>query len=138
MSNERDLSEDVVAELVSAAIAARKHAYAPFSKFYVGAAVLGDDGRVYAGVNVENSSYGATICAERIAAGAAITAGAKSLRAVAIATPSVAGPCGVCRQFLYEFGPTMRVLLIDSDSGEVRRDVSLSELLPDGFILRED
>ncbi|MEN0109655.1 MAG: cytidine deaminase [Planctomycetota bacterium] len=138
METQEQLTEKIVAELVTAAIAARKNAYAPFSRFRVGAAVLADDGQVHPGVNVESSSYGLTICAERIAAGAAVTAGAKAIVAVAVATPGAASPCGACRQFLYEFGPSMRVFLVDSDSGEIKRDVALSELLPDGFVLRDE
>lgn len=123
--------------LVEAAIAARAAAYAPFSRFYVGAALLDDRGRVFPGVNVENSSYGLTICAERSAAVSAVTAGAKQFVAVAVATPGGAAPCGACRQFLYEFGPTCQVLLVDSDTGEVARSTTLDELLPNGFRLAQ-
>ncbi|TWT96963.1 Cytidine deaminase [Botrimarina colliarenosi] len=122
-------------ELVKTAVAIRERAYAPFSHFYVGAAILDDQGRVFAGVNVENSSYGLTICAERTAAGAAITAGAKEFVAVAVATPGAAAPCGACRQFLYELGPQCAVLLVDSDSGKVVRTAPLDEFLPNGFRL---
>lgn len=125
-------------ELIAAARTARANAYAPFSKFYVGSAVLSEDGRVFAGVNVENSSYGLTICAERIAAGAMVTAGAKRLVAVAVATPGAASPCGACRQFLYELGAECVVFLVDSETGDVKKQVALTELLPDGFRLEED
>lgn len=132
-----DLPEDVRKQLVAAAVAARANAYAPFSHYYVGAAILDDRGKIFSGVNVENSSYGLTICAERTAAGAAITDGAKQFEAVAVATPGAASPCGACRQFLYEFGPDALVLLIDSDKGEVTNSLRLSELLPNGFRLTE-
>ena len=132
-----ELSEDQQAELIEASLAVRVNAYAPFSKFYVGAAVLDDRGQITRGVNVENSSYGLTICAERTAATGAIAAGAKRLTAIAIATPGAASPCGACRQFLYEFGPEMTVLLVDSDSGELQQTHGLSELLPIGFRLTE-
>lgn len=122
-------------ELVKTALAVREKAYAPFSKFYVGAALLDDAGRVFGGVNVENSSYGLTICAERTAAGTAITAGAKEFVAVAVATPGAAAPCGACRQFLYEFGPKCAVLLVDSDTGKIERTAKLDEFLPGGFRL---
>lgn len=128
-------TQDQIDELVAAAIAVRSNAYAPFSKFYVGAAILDNEGRVFSGVNVENSSYGLTICAERTAAGAAITAGAKEFIAVAVATPGAAAPCGACRQFLYEFGPRCTVLLVDSESGQVMRRAKLDEFLPNGFRL---
>lgn len=121
--------------LVAAALAARGRAYAPFSGFHVGAALLDEQGRVFPGVNVENSSYGLTICAERSAAVAAVTAGAKRFEAVAVATSGGAAPCGACRQFLYEFGPACVVLLVDSDTGAVVRTVALEELLPQGFRL---
>ncbi|MEO1498807.1 MAG: cytidine deaminase [Planctomycetota bacterium] len=123
------------ASLVRAALDVRSNAYAPFSEFRVGAAVLDDLGRVHAGTNVENSSFGLTICAERVAATRAISDGAKAIVAVAVATSPLANPCGACRQFLYEFGPQMRVLIIDSDSGEVERRTVLAELLPGGFRL---
>lgn len=125
-------------ELVRAALAARKNAYAPFSQYHVGSAVLDDRGVVTPGVNVENSSYGLTICAERIAAGAAVTAGAKTLVAVAVATPGAESPCGACRQFLYELGPECDLLLIDTETGEVARTVRLDELLPSGFRLAKE
>lgn len=124
--------------MIRAALSARKNAYAPFSGYHVGSAVLDDRGVVTPGTNVENSSYGLTICAERIAAGAAVTAGAKRLIAVAVATPGAESPCGACRQFLYELGPECEVLLIDSESGEVARTIRLDELLPNGFRLTRE
>lgn len=122
-------------QLIQAAVAAAPNAYAPFSNFRVGAALLGDDGQIYPGVNVENSSYGLTICAERSAAVSAITAGAKKIAAVAVVSPGGAKPCGACRQFLYEFGPEMTVLLVDSDNPTESIEVSLEDLLPGGFRL---
>lgn len=132
-----ELTEEVRRSLIEASLAARANAYAPFSNFYVGAAVLDDRGQITPGVNVENSSYGLTICAERTAATSAVTAGAKRIVAVAVATPGAAAPCGACRQFMYELGPEATVLLVDSGSGEVQRVVPLSELLPAGFRLGE-
>ncbi len=131
------LTDSQRAELVETALSVRENAYAPFSGFHVGAAILAEDGRIFGGVNVENSSYGLTICAERIAAGAMISAGAKQIVAVAVATPGAASPCGACRQFLYEFGHECRVLLVDSESGQATKDAALAELLPDGFRLKE-
>lgn len=128
-------TQEQIDELVQAALEVRAKAYAPFSKFYVGAAILDNEGRVFSGVNVENSSYGLTICAERTAAGTAVTAGAKEFVAVAVATPGAAAPCGACRQFLYEFGPQCTVLLVDSETGEVKRAATLDEFLPNGFRL---
>ena len=122
-------------DLIDAARVARENAYAPFSNYLVGAAVLGDDGRVYRGVNVENSSYGLTICAERIAVGAALTNGAQRIEAAAVVAAGGPAPCGACRQFLYEFGPEMRVLLVDAEGDGTPREVRLDALLPEGFRL---
>lgn len=121
--------------LCEKALEARTNAYAPFSNFLVGSAALTETLDIVRGVNVENSSYGLTICAERVAATAAITNGAKGLLAVAVATEGGSGPCGACRQFLYEFGPEMQIILIDVNTPTQRRIVCLGELLPDGFRL---
>lgn len=129
------ITDDLRDELIQSAIAVRENAYAPFSGFLVGSALLDDQGRKFSGVNVENSSYGLTICAERSAAVAAISSGAKAIKAIAIASPGGASPCGACRQFLYEFGPEMTVLLLDSESDSAPREMKLSDLLPDGFRL---
>jgi len=120
-------------ELVNAAKAARRKAYAPYSNFPVGAAVLGASGRVYTGCNVENSSYGLTVCAERNAVGAAVVAGEKRLLAVAIiAGEKPCPPCGMCRQVLAEFGgPDMPVALIGT--GKQRTIHHLGDLLPFAF-----
>lgn len=113
---------------------ATKNSFAPFSQFHVGAALLADDGRIFTGCNVENSSYGVTICAERTALVKAVSEGARNFTAIAIASQKgEAWPCGVCRQMLYEFSPEMSVITgADEDHLEV---VSLSELLPHGFRL---
>ena len=113
---------------------ATKNSFAPFSQFHVGAALLADDGRIFTGCNVENSSYGVTICAERTALVKAVSEGARNFTAIAIASQKgEAWPCGGCRQMLYEFSPEMSVITgADEDHLEV---VSLSELLPHGFRL---
>ncbi|MGL4512068.1 MAG: cytidine deaminase [Lacipirellulaceae bacterium] len=130
------ITDDQRDALVAAALAARKNAYAPFSHFHVGSAVLGDDGVVYGGANVENSSYGLTICAERSACVTAVSAGARAIHAVAVVTDGAAAPCGACRQFLYELGSdSLSVLLVEASTGAVERMVTLGELLPDGFRL---
>ena len=122
-------------QLIDAALAIRQQAYAPYSKFLVGGAVLTKDGSIYTGTNVENASYGLTICAERVAAAAAVAAGHRELLAVAVATTGAASPCGACRQFLAEFGGSMLVLLVDADQQNNIRETSLAELLPDQFNL---
>ena len=120
--------------LIEAAIKARENAYAPYSGYHVGAAALGGSGRVYAGCNVENTSYGLTVCAERVAILKAISEGEKEIAALAVATEGGATPCGACRQVLYEFGPTARVLTTAADG--TFKEVGLDELLPDAFSLK--
>ena len=128
---------DLAAEerLIDAAIHVRRAAHAPYSKFQVGAAVLTPSGDVLVGCNVENASYGLTICAERSAACAAVAAGHKSIVAVAVATAGGHSPCGACRQVLSEFGPAMEVLLVDADQPQNIRRTSLEKLLPEQFSL---
>ena len=114
---------EVWGDLLSRARAAAKHAYAPYSEFPVGAAALALDGSIHTGCNVENASYGLTICAERAAVSAAVGAGHRQIVAVAVSAPKVARttPCGACRQFLNEFRPAnadMVIVLDDGDSGE--------------------
>jgi cytidine deaminase len=123
-------------QLIDAAIGIRKNAYAPYSKFLVGAAVLTEDGTIITGTNVENASYGLAICAERIAAGAAVAAGHRKIQAVAVATEGGASPCGACRQFLAEFGHNMAVLLVDVSNPQHPQSDSLDKLLPAQFHLK--
>lgn len=115
------------------AVAARSRAYAPYSRYTVGAALLGEDDRVYSGANVENASYGLCLCAERSAVAGAINAGVRRFRAIVIASggPRAASPCGMCRQVLAEFPPSFPVRCI-SDEGD-RIDTSVAELLPHAF-----
>ena len=113
---------------------ATKNSFAPFSHFHVGAALMAEDGQIFTGCNVENSSYGVTICAERTALVKAVSEGVRNFTAIAIASQNgEAWPCGVCRQMLYEFSPEMLVITgTDEDHLEV---ATLSELLPHGFRL---
>ena len=123
------------ADLVARAIAAQARAYAPYSKFHVGAAIQ-ISGRVFEGANVENASYGLAICAERTAIFAAVTSGALELEAVAVSTNSSppSSPCGACRQVLLEFAsdPTKVIVTSVNPAGE-HRSWTLAELIPDGF-----
>ena len=124
-------------ELFEKAQSMLKNAYAPFSGFRVGAALLTAGGEVFTGVNVENSSYGGTICAERTAAVKAVSEGFLDFTSIAIASSGgEALPCGICRQFLFEFGGDLRVITgIDADHLHVH---NLNELLPGGFRLGPD
>lgn len=126
-------SPAALAELTALAWRVRDHAYAPASHFRVGAAVLAADGRTFAGCNVENASYGLTICAERAAVCAAVAAGARALVAVAVATDLdvPATPCGACRQVLVEFGRDMVVVM--AGRGGALRQAPLATLLPAAF-----
>jgi cytidine deaminase len=112
--------------------AARDRSYAPYSRFTVGAALL-TDGGIVRGANVENASYGLSICAERVAATAAVALGHRGIRALAVTSSAVdpVSPCGACRQFLYEFNPDMVVVSEGTDGRRARW--LLSQLLPDGF-----
>lgn len=113
--------------------AARDRAYAPYSRFQVGAALLADDGRVIPGANVENASYGLSMCAERTAAFRAASEGARRLVAVAVVASNEepTWPCGACRQVLWEFGPEM--VVVSEGSGGRREERRLADLLPDAF-----
>ena len=119
-------------ELIARAAAFRRHAYAPYSSFAVGAALLARSGRVYGGVNVENASYPVGICAERAAIAAAVTAGEREFEALAVIadSPAPCAPCGMCRQVLMEF-PIARIILANT-AGAVRV-MTPAELLPHAF-----
>ena len=129
-----------VRALMRAARAAARRAYCPYSRFPVGAALLTADGRLFTGCNVENASYGLTICAERAAAAAAVAAGGRRpFRAIAIAggTGRPALPCGACRQVLAEFGgPELRVYCAPLKGGGAKESHLLKDLLPHSFKLQ--
>jgi cytidine deaminase len=120
-------------KLKTAAKAAARRAYAPYSGFPVGAAVLGASGKIFSGCNVENASYGLAICAERAAIFQAIASGEKRIKCVVVYTPTktATAPCGACRQVIHEFGPDARVLSICESREHL--DVSLAALLPGAF-----
>lgn len=124
-------------QLVEKAIEARKHAYAPYSKFHVGAALLCANGRVFTGCNVENAAYGVACCAERVALYKAVSEGEQEFDALAIASSGndYTFPCGICRQALIEFSPQMRVL-VANQNGDFRT-YSPEQLLPNAFSAKD-
>ncbi len=119
--------------VIEAARAARERAYAPYSHFAVGAAVLTSTGNIYWGCNIENAAYGVGICAERVALFNAYAAGEREIVALAVVTPTddVASPCGACRQVIFELAPKSVVLLLNTHGAQ--RHTSPQELLPFGF-----
>ena len=119
-------------ELSKVAAEARVSAYAPYSKFQVGAALLTETGEVFTGCNVENASYGLTICAERTAVFKAVSEGVRHFSAIAISVPGGGSPCGACRQVLNEFNPQLPVYLSD-ETGTIMSTTTLEELLPNAF-----
>jgi len=128
--------------LISAASAARAHAHAPYSRYHVGAALLTKSGRIFAGCNVENATYGATVCAERNAIGAMVAAGEREPVACVVVTagPTPGTPCGICRQVLSEFAADMPITLVAVDGAGrtvARSQERLAALQPKAFRLRK-
>jgi cytidine deaminase len=128
MTTRREVDREA---LIRQAAAVREGAYAPYSGYAVGAAVLAESGRVYVGCNVENAVYPLTACAERVAVFKAVCAGERRFEAIAVVTKNGGAPCGSCRQVLREFGEETVVLIAD-EGGEVR-ETTVGELLPDSF-----
>jgi cytidine deaminase len=122
-------------DLIQAALAVRQRAYAPYSKFQVGAALLSATGEIFLGCNVENVSYGLTQCAERAAITAAVALGQREFTLLAIASPGGVSPCGACRQVLAEFCADLPILLIDADQAQAIIRVNLAKLFPSRFSL---
>lgn len=119
-------------ELVRRAIEARKFAYAPYSKYQVGAALLTTSGHYFDGVNVENAAYPTTICAERVAIFKAVSEGERQFIALAVATGNGGTPCGSCRQVMAEFGLDT-IVLVANAAGETVQEASVRDLLPGAF-----
>jgi len=117
--------------LIQLAIRARDNAYAPYSNYKVGAALLSTGGKIFLGCNVENASYGPSMCAERVAVFKAVSEGCKEFQAIAVATANGGTPCGVCRQVLREFAPNITVIV--GDVGGNYNEFTLSALLPHSF-----
>lgn len=130
---ERSMNQPDYVALAKAALAARTRAYAPYSRFAVGAAVLTASGKIFPGGNIENAAYPMTMCAERVALYSAYAAGEREIIALAVVTPTddVASPCGACRQVILELAPHSTVLLLNNQGGQ--RICTPQELLPHGF-----
>ena len=118
--------------LIEAAMEARSRCYCPYSSFPVSAALLAESGKIYTGVNVENASYGLTICAERVAIGSAVAAGERKFEKLVVVVKGGGSPCGACRQVLNEFSPELPIIMVD-ELGSIASRITLSELLPRAF-----
>lgn len=134
VDNDQTDDSATIRKLIAAASDVRSHAYAPYSQFQVGAALSTRDGQIFAGCNVENASFGLTLCAERSAASAAIAAGQRDFRTLVLVTRGSVSPCGACRQFLIEFGHDLEVVLVDAEALQITQRVKLAELLPHQFL----
>jgi cytidine deaminase len=127
------MNEELRRALIACALAVRERAYAPYSNYRVGAALLAGSGKIYDGVNVENAAYPVGICAERTALVKAVSEGERAFVAIVVATNNGGTPCGMCRQMLSEFGLDLTVITVDKD-GALRGEALLSELLPSAFV----
>jgi len=127
------LTTRVKEELIRKANEAREQAYAPYSRYQVGAAVLTADGQVFTGCNIENAAFPSSLCAERVAIFKAVSEGHRQLRAIAVVTSNGGSPCGGCRQVMREFGGKQLVVLIADGSGTLLEELTLDELLPRSF-----
>lgn len=127
-----NLTDELRQKVIAAAIEARKWAYAPYSNYAVGAALLTASGRIYDGVNVENAAYPNSICAERVAVFKAVSEGEREFAAIAVVSSNGGTPCGACRQVLSEFGLDIFVWVVDEE-GRLLMETSLEGLLPGAF-----
>ncbi len=126
------LTEQEQSQLIQAAAEALQWAYAPYSHYPVGAALLAASGRIYTGVNVENAAYPSSICAERVAVFKAVSEGERQFTGIAVVTQNGGSPCGACRQVLAEFGLDTAVIIADQN-GKVTLDTTVAGLLPASF-----
>ena len=127
------LTDELRQKLIETALIARQWAYAPYSNYKVGAAVLTVSGRIYDGVNVESAAYPTSMCAERVAIFKAVSEGERQFIAIAVATKNGGAPCGGCRQVISEFGLETLVIIADGE-GNVVQEISISDLLPGAFL----
>jgi cytidine deaminase len=127
------LTDDLRKRLIQEATSVRQRAYAPYSSYPVGAALLTESGRTYTGVNIENAAYPVTICAERVAVFKAVTEGERDFAAIAVVTANGGSPCGSCRQVMAEFGLDTVVLIADEE-GHLVQETTVGNLLPGAFV----
>lgn len=126
------IDEETIEKLIETARAARAWAYAPYSHYAVGAALLTESGKIYDGVNIENAAYPTGICAERVAVFKAVSEGEREFNTIVVVTDNGGSPCGSCRQVLAEFGLSTRLLIVD-DTGKIHVDTTVEHLLPHAF-----
>lgn len=127
------MTQEEQSNLIRLAIESRQKAYAPYSNFLVGAALLTKDGTIFTGCNVENTSYGLCICAERTAICKAVSEGHQKFEAIAVCATPFATPCGACRQFIVEFGRDIEVICVDANDAANTKSWTSEELIPDNF-----
>ena len=126
------MNPELRTQLIQAAQRVRRHAYAPYSHYPVGAALLTRGGKIYTGVNVENAAFPSGMCAERVAVFKAVSEGERQFAAIVVVTENGGAPCGACRQVLAEFGTDLEVVVADA-SGRVVLETTLADLLPASF-----
>ncbi len=126
------LSPEMRQRLIDIAAQARRWAYAPYSNYFVGAALLTNSGKIYDGVNIENAAYPDGICAERVAVFKAVSEGEREFSAIAVVTQNGGSPCGSCRQVLAEFGLETLVFIADAE-GNLQQELTVADLLPGAF-----
>ncbi|MFZ2095047.1 MAG: cytidine deaminase [Anaerolineales bacterium] len=129
---EKELTNELRQRLIELARQARKNAYAPYSSYRVGAALLTPSGKFFTGCNVESAAYPTSMCAERVAVFKAVSEGEREFLAIAVVTSNGGMPCGACRQVLAEFGLETLVVIAD-DQGQIKQEATLAELLPGAF-----
>jgi cytidine deaminase len=127
-----NLSVEMKERLIERAVHARQWAYAPYSNYQVGAALLTESGKIYDGVNIESAAYPSSICAERVAIFKAVSEGERQFQAMAVSTANAGTPCGGCRQVMVEFSQDMPVFICDNE-GKVVHEMTVSDLLPGAF-----
>jgi len=127
-----ELTNETRQALIDLGNEARRRAYAPYSRYNVGAALRGKSGRIYTGVNIENAAYPVTICAERVAVFKAVSEGEREFDAISVVTDNGGSPCGSCRQVLAEFGLDITVLIADGE-GHLIQETTVRDLLPGAF-----